>query len=150
LTFYPPKKVAPPLIRVEKKISSKLHIQGIKRSRILPWFQKCAEVSSLAKGEKIWQKKLNFSGLYEKKSLGTCWLKGSAHFLNQHKIPFLLIPFAPNFEEIFSTLIRAGSVFLEVKSSNKIEIVQYFKKRYGFKAKPKSHEAKWSRKITGP
>ncbi len=49
LTLYPPKKVAPPLIRVEKKISSKLGIQGIKRSGILRWFKKCAEVSCLAK-----------------------------------------------------------------------------------------------------
>jgi hypothetical protein len=35
LTFNPPKKVALPLIRVEKKISSKLGVQGIKNSRIL-------------------------------------------------------------------------------------------------------------------
>jgi hypothetical protein len=44
LTFYPLKKVALPLIRVEKKISSKLGVQGIKRSRILPLFQKCVEL----------------------------------------------------------------------------------------------------------
>jgi hypothetical protein len=30
----------------------------------------------------------------------------------------------------FSTLIRDGAAFLEVKSSNKIETVQYFKKRF--------------------
>ncbi len=41
LTFYPPKKVALPLIRVEKN-SSKLGKQGIKRSGIWHWFQKCA------------------------------------------------------------------------------------------------------------
>jgi hypothetical protein len=35
LTFYPLKKVAPPLIRVEVKISSKLGVQDIKRSGIL-------------------------------------------------------------------------------------------------------------------
>jgi hypothetical protein len=34
LTFHPPKKVAPPLRRVEK-ISSKLGVQGIKRMAIL-------------------------------------------------------------------------------------------------------------------
>ncbi len=33
------------------------------------------------------------------------WCKSSTHFLNQHKIPLLLIPFAPNFEEIFFQLI---------------------------------------------
>jgi hypothetical protein len=48
LTVYLLKKVAPPLLRVEEKISSKLGIQDIKRSA----FQKCAEVSSLAKGRK--------------------------------------------------------------------------------------------------
>jgi hypothetical protein len=52
LTFYPQKKAAPPLIRVEKKFSSKLGIQGIKRNRILRWFQKHAKVSSLAKEKK--------------------------------------------------------------------------------------------------
>jgi hypothetical protein len=30
-------EVAPPLIKVEKKISSKLGVQGIKRSGILRW-----------------------------------------------------------------------------------------------------------------
>jgi hypothetical protein len=35
LTFHPSKKVAQPLIRVRKKISSKLGVQGIKRSGIL-------------------------------------------------------------------------------------------------------------------
>ncbi len=55
LTFYAPKKVAPPLIRVEI-FFSKLGTQGIKRRRILRWFKKCAEVSCLAKGKKILQK----------------------------------------------------------------------------------------------
>ncbi len=39
-----------------KKNSSKLGVQGIKRSGILRWFQNCAEVSSLAKGKKIYRK----------------------------------------------------------------------------------------------
>jgi hypothetical protein len=42
-----------------------------------------------------------------------------------------LIPFAPNFEEIFfSTPVRDGAVFLEVIKSNKIGTVQYFKKHF--------------------
>jgi hypothetical protein len=41
------------------------------------------------------------------------------------------MPFATNFEEIFlATPIREGAIFLEVKRSNKIETVQYFKKRF--------------------
>jgi hypothetical protein len=59
----------------------------------------------------------------------------------------------PISKKFFSTL---GAVFLEVKSSNKKETDQCFKKRFfinwssDFKAESKSHEAKWSRKITGP
>jgi hypothetical protein len=55
-------------------------------------------------------------------------------FLNQCKIPFLLIPFA--------------RCFFTVKSSKNIETVQYFKKTLfyklvlGFQGQPKSHEAK--------
>jgi hypothetical protein len=48
-----------------EKNSSKLGIQGIKRSRILRRFQKCAEVSSLAKGEKNFTEKLNFLGTWK-------------------------------------------------------------------------------------
>jgi hypothetical protein len=60
-------------------------------------------------------------------------------FLNQRKIPLLLIPFAPNFQDIFSTLIRDRATFLEGKRSNKIETFQNKDKN---KAKPESHEAK--------
>jgi hypothetical protein len=42
------KKIVPPLIRVEKNFF-KLGVQDIKRSGILHWFRKSAEVSSLAK-----------------------------------------------------------------------------------------------------
>jgi hypothetical protein len=41
------------------------------------------------------------------------------------KLNLPLIPFADNFKEIFSTL-----AFLEDKWSNKIETVQYLKKRF--------------------
>ncbi len=44
----------------KKKNSSKLGIQGIKRSGILRWFKKCAEVSCLAKGKTNFTEKLNF------------------------------------------------------------------------------------------
>jgi hypothetical protein len=44
------------LIRVEKKLA----MQGIKRSVILRCFQKCGEVSSLAKGKTNFTEKLNF------------------------------------------------------------------------------------------
>ncbi len=88
-----------------KKISSKLVVQCIKRGGILCWFQKCAKVSSLAKGKKNLQKNWIFRDLEnlaknhfsEKKSLGTSWGESSTHFWNRREILFLLIPFAPNF-----------------------------------------------------
>jgi hypothetical protein len=112
LTFYPPKKVAAPLIRVENFFSPKLGVQGIRRSGILRWFQKCAEVLSLAKGKKI-QKNWICNDLEnsckkifsEKKTFGTSWGKSSTHFWNQRKVPLLLIPFAPHFEEIVFQLL---------------------------------------------
>jgi hypothetical protein len=57
LTFYPPKKIAQPCIRFLKN-SSKLGVHGIKRSGIFCRFQKCAEVSSSAKGENNFTEKL--------------------------------------------------------------------------------------------
>ena len=93
-------------LKVEKNF---FKIGRIKRSGILHLFKKCAEVLSLAKGEKNLQKtdlenfaKNRFS---EKKSLGTSWRRSSTHFWNQLKIPLLLIPFAPNYEEIFFQLL---------------------------------------------
>jgi hypothetical protein len=96
-----------------KKISLKLAVQGIKRSGILRWFQKCAEVSSLAKGKNFSQTNIIFRDLKNlakncfsaKKSLGTSWHKSSTHFWNKRKIPLLLIPSTPNFEEFFFLLL---------------------------------------------
>jgi hypothetical protein len=120
LTFYLPKKVVPPLIRVEIFFSPKLAGWGIKRSGILRWFQKCAGVLSLAKGKKMLQKNWTFRDLEnfaknrfpEKKFLGTSWRKSSTHFWNQRKIPLLLIPFAPNFEEFFFNSYKGQCCFL--------------------------------------
>ncbi len=54
----------------------------------------------------------------KKKSLGPYW--------NQQKIPLLLIPFAPNFKELFFHSYKGQCFLLEVKRSNKIENIQYF------------------------
>ncbi len=94
-----------------KKISSKLAVQGIKRSGILRWFQKCGEVSSLAKGEKNFTEKLK--SFFENKSLGTSWRKSSTHFWNQCKIPLFLIPCTVNFEEIFFNSYMGPCCFFE-------------------------------------
>ncbi len=66
----------------------------------------------------------------EKKSLGTSWRKSSTHFWNQRKIPLLLIPFVPSFEEIFFNSYKGQCYFLEVKRSKKIKTLQYLKKRF--------------------
>ncbi len=116
---------------LEKKFF-KIVRKGYQKSGILHWFKKCAEVLSLAKGKTVFYRKTYFSGTFakkrfsEKKSLETSWYKRCAHFLNQPKIPLLLIPFCAQFwGKKFSTLIRDGAIILEVKRSNKKETVQY-------------------------
>jgi hypothetical protein len=49
------------------------------------------------------------------------------------KFCFFGYPARPISKKFFSTLIRDGAVFLEVKSSNKIETDQYFKKCFFYK-----------------
>ncbi len=118
-----------------KKISSKLAVQGIKRSRILRWFQKSGEVSSLAKGRKNFDGKTLFLGTWKILQKIVFWEQFFGNFLTQEFYTFLKSaqnsasfdtlhgPFRRNF---FQLLLRDGAVFLEVKSSNKIETDQYF------------------------
>jgi hypothetical protein len=91
-------------------------------------------------GRAGYQKKRNFAliskmcrslefGRREKNFYRTNTVVGTWKILqNQRKIPLLLIPCTPNFEEIFFQLF--GPVFLEVKSSKKIETDQYFKNAF--------------------
>jgi hypothetical protein len=58
LTFYPLKKVAPPLKRVEKKF-----FKIVRKGQNFVLIQKYAEVLSLAKGEKKFSEKLIFQAL---------------------------------------------------------------------------------------
>jgi hypothetical protein len=44
-----------------------------------------------------------------------------------HFFALLLTPFADNFKEFLSTLIRGGAIFVRIKGK-KIETIQYFKK----------------------
>jgi hypothetical protein len=60
LTFYPPKKVATPLIRVEKKNYFEIGRTGYQKKRNFPLISKIEEVLSLAKGKKLFTEKLNF------------------------------------------------------------------------------------------
>ncbi len=110
------KKTAPSLI------SSKLAVQGIKRSGILHWFKKCVELllqevpkdffpekQFFAKFSKSLKIKFSVKFFYPFAKLET-----SPLFLNQRKIVLLLIPCTANFEEFFfSTLIRGGATFFE-------------------------------------
>jgi hypothetical protein len=133
LTFYPLKKVAPPLIRVLKKFLRNWVCRVTKEAEFCTDFKNVQKSRVWQNGKKFFQKNL-FLGTWKilRKILGTSyWHKSSTHFWNQLKILLLLIPCTPNFEEIFfSTFIRDGAVFLEVKSSNKIETDQYFKKHF--------------------
>ncbi len=102
-----------------KKISSKLGVQGIQRSGILRWFQKCVELlrQEVAKdffSEKRFSAKFSeslkiqffckFFSLFAKR-------KTSAHFWKQRKIPLLSIPSMPNFEEIFFNFYKGRLYF---------------------------------------
>jgi hypothetical protein len=79
----------------------------------------------LAKGKTFFTEKLNFP----RKNLGNFLTEEFYTFLksaqNSASFDTLHAQFQRNF---FSTLIRDGAVFWEVKSSNKIETNQYFKK----------------------
>jgi hypothetical protein len=55
LTFYPPKKVGPPLRRVEKNFL-KIVCKGKQKKWNFALISRCAEVLSLEKGEKIYKK----------------------------------------------------------------------------------------------
>ncbi len=72
-----------------KKISSKLGVQGIKRSGILRWFQKCAEVSSLAKGKTFFYRKTEFSGIRKFCKKLFFWEQIFGNFLTQEFYTFL-------------------------------------------------------------
>ncbi len=114
-----------------KKISSKWSAKSIKRSWILHWFQKCAKVLSLAKGKKVFTEKLPFTDFLQKSVF--FWEKIFRNFLRQEFYTFLKSAqnsasfdtlCAPNFNQIFSTLIRGTVLFFwEVKRSNEIETV---------------------------
>ncbi len=133
LTF---KKIAPSLILFDllsfekssaapykswKKISSKLAVQGIKRSGILCWFQKCGEVSSLANGKKFVRKNVIFRDLVnlannrfsENKSLGTSWRKSSTRFWNQRKISLFLHAARPISKKFFFNSYKGRCCFFE-------------------------------------
>jgi hypothetical protein len=136
LTFYPPKKVAPPLLRAEKNFFE-IGRTGIKRSGILRWFQKCAEVLSLAKRKKNLQKNWFLRDLENLAKKCFFWEKISWNFLTQEFYTFLKSAqnsasfdtlWAQFWRYFFKTPIRDGAIILEVKRSNKIETVQYFKK----------------------
>jgi hypothetical protein len=85
------KKVASPLIRVEKKFLRNWAYRVSKEAEF------CTDLKNVQKSG-VWQKGKKF---YRK----TEFLKTWKFFGNQCKIPLLLIPFAPNFEEIFFQLL---------------------------------------------
>jgi hypothetical protein len=58
-------KSSPNPHKMWKKISSKLGVQGIKRSGILHWFKKSAEVTSLAKGKTFFSRKTEYFGTWK-------------------------------------------------------------------------------------
>jgi hypothetical protein len=92
---------------------------------------------SLAKGE---NRKIDFLETWKilqnivflRKNLWELLEARDLHIFESAQNSASLIPFAPNLEENFFQLFkgRDGADFLEVKSSNKIETDQYFKKHF--------------------
>ncbi len=117
LTFYPSKKVAPPLIRVEKQFLRNWTCR-VSKERNFALISKMCKSLEFGKREKFVDIKTEFC----KKSF--FWEKIFGNFLTQEFYTFLKsaqnsasidtlhAQFRRNF---FSTLIRDGAVFLEVK-----------------------------------
>ncbi len=104
----------------------------------------CADFKNVQKS-RVWQKRKNF--LQKNWFFGTWNILQKIVFLRKNlwqllgarvlhifeisaKFRFFWYPAHPISKKFFSTLIRDSAVFLKVKSSNKIETDQYFKKRF--------------------
>jgi hypothetical protein len=102
-----------------KKFSSKLGVQGIKRSGILRWFQKWVELLRQEVLQNFFSEKWYFAKFSNalkiqfsvKNFVPFAKLETSAHFWNQCKISLLLIPCTPNFEDIFFNSYKGRRYF---------------------------------------
>ncbi len=122
-----------------KKISSKLGVQGIKRSGILRWFQICVELLRNEVPKDFFSEKQFFAKFSKslkiqffcKTFFPFCQTRDFCTFFksaqNSASFDTLHAQFWRNF---FSTLIRGSVTFSKDKRSNKIETVQYFKKHF--------------------
>jgi hypothetical protein len=113
----------------------KLGAKGIKRNGILRWFQKCVELLRQEVPKDFFSEKrflaLKNSVFLYKFFSPFAKHETSAHFWNQRKIALLLIPYFSNFKEFFFISYEGRWYFFsEDKRSNKIETIQYFKKRF--------------------
>ncbi len=95
-----------------KIIFSKLGTKGIKRSRIVRWFQKCAELLCQEVPKDFFSEK--WFQFLVKKFFPFAKLETSAYFWNQRIIPLLLIPCTPNFKEIFFNSYKGRHYFFGV------------------------------------
>ena len=122
-----------------KKISSKLGVQGIKRSGILRWFQKCVELLHQEVPKDFFSEKRFFAKFskslkiqfFSNNFFPFCQTRDFCTFLksaqNSASFDTLHAQFWRNF---FQLLKRAVLLFPKDKSSNKIETVLYFKKHF--------------------
>jgi hypothetical protein len=105
------KKIAPTLIRVEKKfLINWAQREVIKRNRILRWFKKCVDLLHQEVPKDFFSLKnsflLNFLSAWKirffvKKFFPFAALKTSAHFWNQRKIPLLWYPLRTTLKKIY-------------------------------------------------
>ncbi len=120
-----------------KKISSKLGVQGIKRSGILRWFQKCVELFRQEVPKDFFSEKQFFAKfskslkiqVFCKKLFPFCQTRDFCTI--SAKFCFFWYPARPISTKFFFNSYKGWRYFFSKdKRSNKIETVQYFKKHF--------------------
>ncbi len=102
-----------------KKISSKLAVQGIKKSGILRWFQKCVELLRQEVPKDLFSEKQFFAKFSKSPKIKFfckffspfAKLKTSPHFWNQRKIRFFWYPAQPISKKFFFNFYKGRRYF---------------------------------------
>ncbi len=121
LTFYPSKKTAPPLIRVEKNFFE-IGPAGYQKKRNFALISKMCRSLEFGKRVKFIYKQTEFLGTWKILQKSFFWEKIFGNFLTQEFYTFLKsVQNSASFDTLhtqflrnfFSTLIRDGAVFFE-------------------------------------
>ncbi len=119
-----------------KKISSKLGVQGIKRSGILRWFQKCVELLHQEEPKDFFSEKRFFAIFSKSLKIQIFWKKcfpfcQTRDFCTSAQNSASFDTLHAQFKRNFFQLLNGPALFFSNdKRSNKIETVQYIKKHF--------------------